>query len=109
MANTNERGLQAQGAKFQTTGLAGENRECGGATQSRLDRMADGFSDTVDKSMPEYLAAAYWQEEPESIQRVTQEKEQRVERIKRLGNSVVPLQAKTAFEYLIGLAKKEHP
>lgn len=105
VANTDERGLQAQGAKFKTAGLARENRECRRSAQSRLDRMADGLSDTVDKSVPEYLTAAYWQEEPENIPRVTQEKEQRTERIKRLGNSVVPLQAKTAFECLIrGLA-----
>jgi hypothetical protein len=51
----------------------------------------------MDESLPGHLRASYWQEEPEGIPRVTEEKEQRIERIKRLGNSVVPLQARTAF------------
>jgi DNA (cytosine-5)-methyltransferase 1 len=73
-----------------------------GSIESRLGRMVDGVSCDMDKSRPSNLAADYWQEEP-NIPRITQEKEQRTERIKRLGNAVVPLQAKTAFEYLFGV------
>ena len=71
------------------------------ATQPRLGGMVNGFSDWMDESLPDYLGANYWQEE--SHPRVTQEREQRVERIKRLGNAVVPLQARTAFLYLSNL------
>lgn len=45
------------------------------------------------------LSSDYWNEEP-YIPRITLEKSQRAERIKRLGNAVVPLQAKIAFEML---------
>jgi DNA (cytosine-5)-methyltransferase 1 len=65
--------------------------------ESRLGGMVDGISDWVDRGLPNYLTKNYWQEEPQNIPRVTNKKEQRVERIKRLGNSVVPLQARTAF------------
>ena len=40
---------------------------------------------------------------------VTEEKEQRIERIKRLGNAVVPLQGRTAFEHLMGLQQLKIP
>jgi DNA (cytosine-5)-methyltransferase 1 len=65
--------------------------------QPDLGGVVNGLPVAMDKSLPRYLSPDYWQEEPEGIPRVTEEKEQRVERIKRLGNSVVPLQARTAF------------
>lgn len=74
-------------------------------TESDLGRVVDGFPFNVVESQSYYLDAAYWQEEPEGVPRVTEEKEQRVERIKRLGNAVVPLQVKTAFEYLMNYQK----
>jgi len=74
-----------------------EQRSWKGSTQSELGRMANGCSFDVDDGLPEYLRRDYWEKEPEGIPRITTEKEQRVERIKRLGNGVVPLQARTAF------------
>jgi len=71
-------------------------------TQPNLGGMADGLPFAMEQGLPDYLTSDYWQEEPEDIPRVTEEKEQRVDRIKRLGNAVVPLQVRTAFEYLMG-------
>jgi DNA (cytosine-5)-methyltransferase 1 len=45
---------------------------------------------------------SWWGVEP-SVGRVVDEFPSRVDRIKRLGNAVVPLQAKAAFEILMGL------
>lgn len=75
-------------------------------TESIMGRLADGAPFDVEQGLPDYLTSDYWQEEPEGIPRVTEEKEQRVERIKRLGNAVVPLQARTAFEYLMGIKER---
>jgi len=74
-------------------------------SEPNLGGMADGLPPTLVESLPGYLSADYWQEEPKGIPRVTLEKDQRVECIKRLGNAVVPLQVKTAFEYLMGLSR----
>lgn len=95
MTDSSQQGLQGSGASRHPSS-EGEGR----GAESRLDGRADGISDSMDICEPDYLTTDYWQEEPEGTPRVTQEKEQRVERIKRLGNAVVPLQAKTAFEYL---------
>ena len=77
--------------------LEGRGKEAEGSAKSRLDELADGISPNVDEGLPPYLRASYWEKEPEGVPRVTEEKEQRTERIKRLGNAVVPLQARTAF------------
>ncbi len=73
--------------------------------QPDLGGVVDGNSPIVVKSRSEYLIPTYWQDEPEGISRITEDTEQRVERIMRIGNSVVPLQVKTAFEYLFGITK----
>jgi DNA (cytosine-5)-methyltransferase 1 len=101
MAYSNERGLQTTRTKLEATRLAGEGWKCGGTTQSSVGGMVDGFSNGLVEGLPDYIRAGYWEEEP--CERVTQEREQRVERIKRLGNAVVPLQARTAFMRLGGL------
>ncbi len=49
-----------------------------------------------------YLSGRYWATEPD-VGRVVDGCPIRVDRIKRLGNGVVPLQAKTAFERLMGI------
>jgi DNA (cytosine-5)-methyltransferase 1 len=82
--------------------LAGRNQSHdGGTVKSSVGGMVDGISNGLVESLPDYIRAGYWEEEP--CERVTQEREQRVERIKRLGNAVVPLQARTAFMRLGGL------
>lgn len=69
--------------------------DSGGPIKPELGRVVNGISNELVESLPDYLGENYWKEEP--CERVTQEREQRVERIKRLGNAVVPLQARTAF------------
>ena len=56
------------------------------ATKSRFCRTADDISITLD-----------------TVERTTTETKNRVNRIKALGNSVVPLQVRTAFEILLGI------
>lgn len=50
------------------------------------------------------LSPDWWETEP-LLGRVADGVSDRVERLKRLGNGVVPLQAKTAFEELMGILK----
>lgn len=69
--------------------------DSGGPIKPELGRVVNGTSEGLVNGLPDYLGENYWKEEP--CERVTQEREQRVERIKRLGNAVVPLQARTAF------------
>ena len=77
-------------------GMVGE--EHGRQSQSGLGGMADGIPDRLDAVFnPEW-----WRQEP-NIPRVTQEKERRVQRLRALGNAVVPAQAREAFRRLAGL------
>jgi DNA (cytosine-5)-methyltransferase 1 len=69
--------------------------DSGGPIKPELGGVVNGISEGLVNGLPDYLGENYWKEEP--CERVTQEREQRVERIKRLGNAVVPLQARTAF------------
>ena len=57
-------------------------------TQLRLDRVANGVS--------------YWMDEPRGVPRITTEQQNRPQRLKMLGNAIVPQHA-----YHIGLAIKE--
>ena len=68
-----------------SSGLEGQRQSCGISAQ---------YSHASDES--------WWATEP-NVGRVAHGVSQRVDRIKSLGNSVVPLQVKTAFEILIGL------
>lgn len=62
-------------------------------------------SGTVEPNTDYYSASRdYWTVEP-NVGRVVDGLPLRVDRIKRLGNAVVPLQAKVAFEKLIGIAR----
>jgi DNA (cytosine-5)-methyltransferase 1 len=104
VSDTCESGLQ-RGEASRYLGCEGENSEQyvtrrhqshdGGAAKSSVGGMVNGISERLVEGLPDYLRAGYWEKEP--CERVTQEREQRVERIKRLGNAVVPLQARTAF------------
>jgi len=69
-----------------------ENRENGSVHASRL-----GSRPTMAST---YLSSDYWSSES-GLVRVVDGVPFGVDRIKRLGNAVVPLQAKTAFEYLM--------
>ena len=115
MANTDGKGLEGSARE----GVYGERRPAEPTspspigndrpTESDLGRVADGVSLDVVESRKAYLDPSYWKDEPEGIPRVTEDREQRVDRIKRLGNAVVPLQARTAFEYLMGIYKENNP
>jgi DNA (cytosine-5)-methyltransferase 1 len=89
-----------QNSEEQFAGCDKSNRS--GTSESNLGRLADGLSVGMVEGKFNYLQSSYWQTEP-SVSRVTTETKQRAERIKRLGNAVVPLQARTAFKYLMGL------
>lgn len=66
----------------------------------------DGFRDETTCAKPgipsEIWTKEHWELEP-NVGRVVNGLPQRVDRIKSLGNGVVPLQVKTAFETLIGI------
>jgi len=81
----------------------------GRSSQPDVGRVAHGLPHRLVNGKPYYLDPSYWESEPEGIPRVTDEREQRIERIKRLGNAVVPLQVKTAFEYLMGIGLEPLP
>lgn len=63
-------------------------------------------SQWITRSGGAYLSGSWWETEP-NVGRVVDGCALRVDRLKRLGNGVVPLQAKTAFEILMGLKTKE--
>jgi DNA (cytosine-5)-methyltransferase 1 len=101
LAHAHQLGLQKTGSGQQAAGSARKGvQPITWTAQPNVGGVANGPAFGVDDSLPGYLRASHWQEEPEGIPRITEEKEQRVERIKRLGNGVVPLQARTAFLYL---------
>lgn len=52
----------------------------------------------------ESISAGWWTSEPDVV-RVANEVPQRMDRLKRLGNAVVPQQARQAFEILMGINK----
>ena len=72
------------------------NPKCNkGGAQSRR------WSGKGGKKAPDYLDSSWWVSEP-NVDRVVDGIAFRVDRVKALGNGVVPLQAKKAFEYLMG-------
>lgn len=91
-------------------------RRDGAGMQECPSQRAAGSGSTLGNSQGERLAqpmfqrqqagashvtrASWWEAEP-SVGRVADGVSRRVDRIKCLGNSVVPLQVKTAFEYLL--------
>jgi DNA (cytosine-5)-methyltransferase 1 len=96
------------GGKEQTdTWGNGEVQSVADANGKRLERCEhEQFGERIDKqrsySSKKIFSADHWSTEP-GICRVVDGTSFRVERIKALGNGVVPLQVKTAFELLMGL------
>ena len=66
------------------------------ATQSGLGGVADGISSWLDRCMS---APGFWMPEPD-IPRITHRKENRINRLKCLGNAVVPQQFYPVFRYI---------
>ena len=85
------------------------NNECGQASKEhvsnanvkRLERQRKE-SFRISKKLDNISDKSWWKVEP-SVGRVVNELPYRMDRIKCLGNAVVPLQAKTAFERLLNL------
>ena len=71
-----------------------ESREW--ATESIMDGMADGFSAGMDRDL-DFLINHYWDDEPD-IPKIATGVEHRVDRLKCLGNAVVPQQFYPIFK-----------
>jgi DNA (cytosine-5)-methyltransferase 1 len=69
-----------------------------------ISRVSTGISDqnVLQKYTPETRSKNNWPPEP-NVGRLANGIPFRVDRLKRLGNAVVPVQAKTAFEILMGI------
>jgi DNA (cytosine-5)-methyltransferase 1 len=94
------RGGRAQTEQF--TGRSGDSNRRTSRPQSRLGRVAHGFSARVDRHQSQWPARPNESQYDYEPSRVTGRKENRVDRIKALGNAVVPQQA-----YPIALAVKQ--
>lgn len=77
-----------------------------GISQSSVRRVVDGVPERLDEieSGDGSLAEGIWESEWEGVERVILKLPYRVARVKALGNSVVPAQAREAFERLMGLS-----
>ena len=76
---------QGQGEFGGTDNTAGKSALGNGSAQSRLGGMVNGFSFEMD-------GHKLWQQEPESIPRITEDTDGRALRLKTLGNAVCPPQ-----------------
>ena len=54
-------------------------------------------------------APGYWLPEPDGIPRITIRKQNRVDRLKCLGNAVVPQQFYTVFRAIAAIEREEQP
>ena len=111
-ANTNSERCQEQWASFPTKpkvngfklfsdckqSLANTNQKSEQGLPFRKESEYFGFG-TCGKRL---FRDEWWKTEP-NVGRVVDGVSLRVDRLKRLGNAVVPLQAKTAFEILMGI------
>lgn len=77
--------------------------DSGWEIESRLGGMAAGFSAWLDRGMS---APGYWLPEPEGIPRITIRKQNRVDRLKCLGNAVVPQQFYPVFRAIAEIERE---
>ena len=81
--------------------LGQQMRIVANANGKRLERQRNGACGISKKES--MLTGESWRETVSNVRRTTDGVQFRVDRIKSLGNAVVPIQAKTAFETLMGL------
>ncbi len=73
-----------------------------GKTQSLADATSAGWAEGRTKSGRHVASGSWWETEPD-VGRVVDELSFRVDRLRCLGNAVVPIQAQEAFKRLAGL------
>lgn len=85
---------------------AGGTAEHGGGerrtAQPGLGGVADGLSAWMDRGMS---APGYWMPEPDGVPRITQKREHRSDRLKCLGNAVVPQQFYPVFQAIADIER----
>ena len=85
---------------------AGGTPEHGGgerrAAQPGLGGVDDGLSAWMDRGMS---APGYWMPEPDGVPRITQKREHRSDRLKCLGNAVVPQQFYPVFQAIADIER----
>lgn len=72
------------------------------AAQPGLGGVADGLSAWMDRGMS---APGYWMPEPDGVPRITQKREHRSDRLKCLGNAVVPQQFYPVFQAIADIER----
>ena len=72
------------------------------AAQPGLGGVADGISRWMDRGMS---APGYWMPEPDGVPRITQKREHRSDRLKCLGNAVVPQQFYPVFQAIADIER----
>lgn len=72
------------------------------ATQPGLGGVVDGLSAWLDRGMS---APGYWMPEPDGVPRITQKREHRSDRLKCLGNAVVPQQFYPIFQAIADIER----
>ena len=105
LSDSNGSGLQKARSEQQAEGIKQyrefPNSDCERLPDSLRSRYESKHSEPSDHSL-----SNWWSTEPD-VGRVVNGLPCRVDRIKGLGNAVVPLQAKKAFEKLLGIETKE--
>ena len=89
-------GLQRERPRWEHGG--GERR----AAQPGLGGVDDGLSAWMDRGMS---APGYWMPEPDGVPRITQKREHRSDRLKCLGNAVVPQQFYPVFQAIADIER----
>ena len=81
------------GESFRGNLLSGKGRSSQSSLQSGVGRVADGIPESMDGNF-------LWITEPTDIPRLTEDKKDRVKRLKALGNAVVPAQVYPILKYI---------
>ena len=85
------------------------SQEADRQAESGVGGKADGSASRLDNPSGINMEDPWAEGWEEGIDRVTDVKTFRIDRIKALGNGVVPQQVRFAFEYLLGLRPEQEP